>query len=56
MSLNSLLSLEGKQDVKQGFSEQRLNAVMPQLRDQIAFFRCYPDIFVDLMKGPNCKF
>lgn len=56
MSLNSLLSLEGKQDVKQGFSEQRLNAVMPQLRDQIAFFRWYPDIFVDLMKGPNCKF
>ena len=57
MSLQDLLSLEkSQQDIKQGFSEERLNALLPQLRTQIAFYRWYPDLFVDKMKGPSCNF
>lgn len=56
MSLQTLLSLEQNRDIKQGFSEQRLNAQLKALRKQIAFYRWYPDLLVDKMKGPNCPF
>lgn len=29
---------------------------MPQLRNSIAFYRKYPDIFIDDIKGENCIF
>ena len=57
MSLQSLLDLSSSRDkVKQGVSEERLKANVDALREQIAFFRAYPDLFVDFIKGPDCKF
>jgi hypothetical protein len=37
-------------------SEERLREILPELRNLIAFFREYPDIFVDFVKGPESKF
>lgn len=37
-------------------TEDRLMAVMPELKKAIAFYRMYPDIFIDDIKGPNCTF
>ena len=56
MSLQSLLSLESVHDKKQGISEERLSSQLENLRKQIAFYRWYPDLFIDKMKGPNCVF
>lgn len=57
MGLQALLNLSMEQTgKKQGLSEQRLNAVMDDLRYLIAFFRQYPDLLVDFMKGPQCTF
>lgn len=43
-------------DKKIGLSEERVRAIIPQLRQYIAFWREYPDMFVDFMAGPNSKF
>ena len=57
MSLQSLLDLSSSRDnMKQGVSEERLKENVDALREQIAFFRAYPDLFVDFIKGPECKF
>ena len=56
MSLQSLLSLDSIHDKKQGISEERLSSQIENLRKQIAFYRWYPDLFIDKMKGPNCVF
>ena len=56
MSLQSLLSLDSVHDKKQGISEERLSSQIENLRKQIAFYRWYPDLFIDKMKGPNCVF
>ena len=57
MSLQNLLDLSSSKDnVKIGVSEERLREVMPELRKAIAFYREYPDIFIDDIKGPNCNF
>ena len=57
MSLQSLLDLSSSRDtMKQGISEERLTENIEMLREQIAFFRAYPDLFVDFIKGPDCKF
>lgn len=57
MSLQSLLDLSSSRDtMKQGVSEERLKENMDMLREQIAFFRAYPDLFIDFIKGPDCKF
>ena len=57
MSLQSLLDLSSSRDtMKQGVSEERLKNNMDMLREQIAFFRAYPDLFIDFIKGPDCKF
>lgn len=57
MSLQSLLDLSASRDViKQGISEERLRACLPELRKSIAYYRKYPDIFVDTIKGPDCVF
>ena len=48
MSLQSLLDLSSSRDtMKQGVSEERLKENMDMLREQIAFFRAYPDLFID---------
>ena len=57
MSLQNLLDLSSSKDnVKIGVSEERLREVMPELRKAIAFYREYPDIFIDDIKGPDCNF
>lgn len=45
-----------RQFKKQGMSEQRLMEDLPKLRTLIAFFREYPDIFIDFIKGENSTF
>ena len=48
--LNSLIKINTKIQ-KIGISQERIEACMPVLRQQIAFWREYPDIFVDFMCG-----
>ena len=48
MALQDLLNLS-TQRKKIGLSEERINAVMPIIRKYVAFWREYPDIFVDFM-------
>ena len=56
MSLQMLLELNQNHGKKQGISEQRLQAQLPQLRKLLAFFKWYPDLFVDFIKGPDSTF
>ena len=57
MSLQSLLDLsESRNNQKQEVSEERIAAVLPQLRQLISLFREYPDIYIDFIKGPDCNF
>lgn len=50
MALQDLLNISKKQDKKIGISEERIEAIKPVLRQYIAFWREYPDIFVDFMQ------
>ena len=56
MSLQSLLDLSSSRNKKIGLSEERIRACMPEVRRCIAFYREYPDIFIDDIKGPDCNF
>lgn len=57
MSLESLLDLSASHSVvKDEVSEERLIENIDAVRAQIAFYREYPDIFVDDIKGPDCVF
>ena len=57
MSLQNILDLSASHaGLKQGISEERLRGCLPELRKAIAFYRAYPDIFVDHIKGPDCIF
>ena len=56
MSLQSLLDLSSSRNRKIGLSEERIRACMPEVRRCIAFYREYPDIFIDDIKGPDCNF
>lgn len=56
MSLEYLLSLSNSKNKKQGMSEERLNAQLPNLRYLISFYREYPDYLIDFMKGPDSTF
>ena len=57
MSLKSLLQLSSDREFrKQGLSEERLTKNLPKLRELIAYFREYPDIFVDFIKGKDSTF
>ena len=51
--LDNSLAYEGK---KQGISEQRLLQQLDNIRDKIAFFRQYPDLFIDFIQGPEGTF
>ena len=48
MALSDLLNLSAQRK-KIGISEERIEAVLPIIRKYIAFWREYPDIFVDFM-------
>ena len=56
MSLQNLLDLSSSKRKKIGISEERLRAALPELRKSIAFYREYPDLFVDFVKGPESNF
>ena len=57
MSLKALLDLSSNHSiVKDEVSVDRLKAVLPEIRERIAFYREYPDLFVDDIKGPNSTF
>ena len=48
MALNDLLELsKAKTNQKIGISVERIRACLPELRKAIAFFREYPDIYID---------
>nr|DAP22887.1 MAG TPA: hypothetical protein [Caudoviricetes sp.] len=48
MGLQELINL-APDTKKLGLSEERLHAVLPQIRDFVSFWRDYPDMFVDFM-------
>ena len=48
MALADLLALSGERQ-KIGLSEERINAIIPEARKYISFWREYPDIFIDFM-------
>ena len=57
MKLKELLQITSEREYrKQGISEERLLQDIDQLRDLIAYFRQYPDIFVDFIKGKDSTF
>lgn len=57
MSLQDLLDLGAKTNLsKRGLSEERIADNMAGVRDAISFWREYPDVFVDFMKGPDSTF
>ena len=54
MALADLLELSLSKDGKKvGLSEERIRAQIPHLRNYIAFWREYPDIFVEFLCGDN---
>lgn len=50
MALQDLLNLSSNQQ-KIGLSEERVRAIIPVARQYIAYWREYPDMFVDFMAG-----
>lgn len=50
MALQDLLNLSNDRQ-KIGLSEERVHAIIPVARQYIAYFREYPDMFVDFMAG-----
>lgn len=55
MALQDLLDLSSKRK-KMGLSEERLEPLKPILRDYIAYWREYPDMFIDFLQtGENGK-
>ena len=57
MSLNDLLKIaEEKEEKNIVITEELIKKNFTELRQLIAFFREYPDLFIDFIKGPNCNF
>lgn len=57
MSLQNLLDLSSSRSVvKDEVSEERLRQNLDAIRKEIAFYREYPDLFVDAIKGPDSTF
>ena len=53
MALQDLLDISSKRK-KIGLSEERLEHIKPQLREYIAYWREYPDMFIDFLQtGEN---
>lgn len=51
MALQDLLNLtQHKEQEKIGLSEERIEKIIPIARQYIAFWREYPDLFVDFMQ------
>ena len=57
MTLKELLEISENRDFrKQGISEERLLEDLPKLKKLISYFRQYPDIFIDFIKGKDSTF
>ncbi len=58
MNLQELLNLSSDKEnfKKQGISEERLMSNLEGLKNIISYFREYPDVFVDFIKGENSTF
>lgn len=56
MNLDDVLSLATGYEKEQDLSEDRIVAQMDNIRHLIAFFREYPDYFIDFVKGPDSTF
>ena len=57
MSLQQILDVSSSRSlVKDEVSEERIKNNLDAIREEIAFFREYPDLFVDTIKGPDCTF
>jgi hypothetical protein len=57
MSLQKILDFSSSKNLKKTeMTEERIRECMPELRKAIAFYREYPDIFVDDIKGEDCPF
>ena len=52
MALQDLLNLN-KNQKKIGLSEERITAILPTVSKYIAFWREYPDLFVDFLVRGN---
>ena len=52
MALQDLLNLSNQRK-KIGISQERVEAVLPIVRQYVAFWREYPDIFIDFMVRGN---
>ena len=55
MALQDFMELNNAKK-KIGISEERVRAILPIVRKYVAFWREYPDLFIDFMKGPNSTF
>ena len=54
MALSDLMALTlSSNNKKVGLSEERIKAQIPVLREYIAYWREYPDMFVDFLCGSN---
>ena len=57
MSLKSVLAFSKNNSFqKREVTEDRILDNIEEIREQIAFYREYPDLFVDDIKGPDCPF
>ena len=56
MSLAKILESASYDTKKDEISEERLRQNLDALRQRIAYYREYPDVFVDDIKGPDCTF
>ena len=57
MSLKKILDLTENHNFKKTeVTEERIQENIQNIRDLIAFYREYPDLFVDDIKGPDCTF
>ena len=51
-----MISKNSRGVVKDEVSAERPRENIDAIKDKIAFYREYPDIFVDDIKGPDCTF
>lgn len=48
--------LENKKKGEIVLTEERVRANIPEFQKAISFWREYPDMFIDMIKGPDSKF
>ena len=53
MALADLMELSSSFTKKQGLSEERIRAQLPVIRQYVAYWREYPDMFVEFLCGNN---